>query len=273
MHLVEEDLAAHPEQVAHGHRHPFFRQDGVDLGLEAGAQMDELAPVADEFAQFAQRWWGDPGLGQTSHAQQVDQVGGIALIVFHPPMPPVVAQRMGQVHRGPALLDHISRPVPAIGGFEDHFGVLPGLGQLGRQGHRVVVDADRVEGLAGLVAPHDHAAPPVQVDADILLSGVPRESPSVVSGLVWQPQVCSAHLVPIDGRTPAGSSTSVGPEWRLSSRSCDRSSCSACGPVRQTGARHTGAALRSFITSRPQFQCPKGATKSARHETVQMRRL
>ncbi len=37
LHLVEEDLAAHTEQVAHGHPHAFFRQDGVDLGLEAGA--------------------------------------------------------------------------------------------------------------------------------------------------------------------------------------------------------------------------------------------
>jgi hypothetical protein len=32
--LVEEDLAAHPEQVAHGHRHTSFCQDGVDLRLE-----------------------------------------------------------------------------------------------------------------------------------------------------------------------------------------------------------------------------------------------
>ena len=64
--LFEEHLAAHPEEVTHGHAHALFRQDGVDLGLEAGAQMDELGSVADEFAQFAQRWWGDPGFGQTS---------------------------------------------------------------------------------------------------------------------------------------------------------------------------------------------------------------
>jgi hypothetical protein len=48
VHLVEENLAAHPEQVGHGDRHAFFRQDGVDLGFEVGAQMDELAPIADE---------------------------------------------------------------------------------------------------------------------------------------------------------------------------------------------------------------------------------
>ena len=232
MDLVEEDLAAHPEQVAHGHRHPFFRQDGVDLGLEAGAQMDELAPIADEFAQLAQRRWGDPGLGQASQAQQVDQVRGIALIVLHPPVAPVVAQRMGQVHIGPALFEHVSGPVPPIGRFEYHLGVLTGLGQLGRQGDRVVVDADRVERLTCLVAAHDHAASPVQVDADILC--LLFHGSLLLSSPGWfrHPKCALAHLVPGDGRTPAGSWTSLGPEWQLSSWSRDRSSCSACGPVR-----------------------------------------
>ncbi len=190
---------------------PSFAKTAWTWDLRLVRRVDELAPIADEFAQFAQRWWGDPGFGQTSHAEQVDQVRGIALVVFHPPMAPVVAERMGQMHRGPALFDHVGRPVPPIGRFQYHLGVLAGLGQLGRQGDGVVVDADRVERLACLVAAHDHAAPPVQVDADILCVAVPRESPSVVSGLVWEPQVCSAHLVPGDGRTPAGSSTWLGP--------------------------------------------------------------
>ena len=76
---------------------------------------------------------------------------------------------MGQVHVAPALLDHIGGPVPPVGCFQYHLGVLAGLGQLGRQGDGVVVDADRLERLACLVAAHDHAASPVQVDADILL--------------------------------------------------------------------------------------------------------
>ena len=42
--------------------------------------MDELGPIADELTQFAQWWRGDPGLGQASHAEQVDEVGGVALI-------------------------------------------------------------------------------------------------------------------------------------------------------------------------------------------------
>ena len=42
--------------------------------------MDELGPVADELTEFAQRWRGDPGLGEASQAEQVDQVCGVALV-------------------------------------------------------------------------------------------------------------------------------------------------------------------------------------------------
>ena len=168
MHLVEEALATDAEQVAHGHGHALFGQHGVDLGLEVRAEVDELGPVTDVLTELTLGWRGDPGLSQASQAQQVDQVGGVALVVLHPPVAPVVAERMGQVHGAPALLDHVGRPVPAVGGFEDHLGVLAGLGQLGRQGNRIVVDPDRVERLSCPVAPHDHAAAPVQVDADIL---------------------------------------------------------------------------------------------------------
>ena len=194
--------------------------------------MDELAPVADEFAQFAQRGWGDPGLGQTSHAEQVDQVRGIAFIVLHPPMPPVVAQRMGQVHRGPALLDHISRPVPAIGRFEDHFWMLAGLGQLGRQGDGVVVDADRLERLTRLVPPHNHAAPPVQVDADVLLllfhGSLLLSSP----GWFGNPK-CALHTWSrATGGLPRALRSGSGRRGDFPRGHANRSSCSACGPVR-----------------------------------------
>ena len=232
MDLVEEDLAAHSEQVAHGHRHALLRQDGVDLGLEAGAQVDELAPIADELAQFAQRWWGDPGLGQTSHAEQVDQVRGIALVVFHPPMAPVVAERMGQMDRWPRTLrsrrppstTHRSLPISLRGARRPWPARPPG-----RRG-RCRCGPCRASGLPRCGARSRCAAGAGRCRHTVV--AVPRESPSVVSGLVWEPQVCSAHLVPGDGRTPAGSSTWLGPEWRLSSRSRDRSSCSACGPLR-----------------------------------------
>ena len=167
--VVEQRLATDAEQVAHGHPDTLLGQHRMDLGLEVRAQVDELAPVADELADLSELWRGDPGLGQASHAEQIDQVGGVVLVVLHPPVAPVVPQRVGQVDRGAALLEDVSRPVPAIGGLEDHLRVLSGLGQLDGQGLGVVVDADRLEGLARLSSPDDDAASSVQIDADILL--------------------------------------------------------------------------------------------------------
>ncbi len=48
-------------------------------------------------------------------------------------MAPVVAQRVSQVHLRSALGEHVGRPVPAVGGFQHHLGVLAALGQLGGQ--------------------------------------------------------------------------------------------------------------------------------------------
>ena len=149
----------------------------------------------------------------------------------------------------PALLDHVSRPVPAIGRFQYHLGMLTGLGQLGRQGDRVVVDADRVERLACLVAPHDHAASPVQVDADILWLLFHGSLLLSFPGWFRNPK-CALHTWSraTGGLPRALRLCSVG--LRDAPR-ChgDRSSCSAFEPGALTGARHAGAALRSFITS------------------------
>jgi len=128
-HLVQQCVTAHAEEVSHGHAHALFGQDRVDLGLEARALVDELGAIADVLAQLAQWRWSDPCLGQAAQPQEVDQVGGITLVVLDPPLTPVVPERVGQVHGCPALLENVDRPVPAIGGFEHHLGMLTGLGQ------------------------------------------------------------------------------------------------------------------------------------------------
>ena len=148
-------------------------------------------------------------------------------------LPQLLPNGMGQVHGAPALLEHVGRPVPAVGGFEDHFGVLAGLGQLGRQGDR---GRCRCGPSRGSRRPRFAARSRCAAGAGRcrrIVVAVPRESPSVVSGLVWQPQVCFAHLVPGDGRTPVGPSSSIGLDCgRRCSLPRDRSSCSAPGPVR-----------------------------------------
>ena len=228
---------------------PSFAKHGVDLGLEAGAQVDELGPIADELAQFAQRWWGDPGLGQASHAEQVDQVRGVALVVLHPPMPPVVAERMGQMHRGPALLDHVSRPVPPIGRFQYHLGVLTGLGQLGCQGDGVVVDTDRVERL------------PASLRRTITLRRRCRSMPTYCV-------CCSTGVSFCRFRVGFGNPKCAPHTWSRATGGLPRalrlcsvglrhaprcheigSSCCGARAGALTGTRHAGAALRSFITS------------------------
>ena len=102
--------------------------------------MDQLASVADELTELSQRRWRHPALGQASHAKQVDEVGGIPLGRSSPGGSPNCCRgggRGARCHRTPG-----SRrpPVPPIGRLHDHFGVLTGLGQLGGQGHRIVVD-------------------------------------------------------------------------------------------------------------------------------------
>ena len=42
--------------------------------------------------------------------------------------PQLFPERMGEVHVGAEVLENIGRPVPAIGGFEDHLGLGPGRG-------------------------------------------------------------------------------------------------------------------------------------------------
>jgi len=79
------------------------------LGLEARAQVDQLASVADELTELSQRRQRHPALGQASHAKQVDEVGGIPLVVLHPAVPPIVAEEVGEVHVATARLDHVGR--------------------------------------------------------------------------------------------------------------------------------------------------------------------
>ena len=67
--------------------------------------------VAHQLPQLTDLGWGDPGLGRLAEAQQVDEVGGVTLVVLHPPVAPVVAQRMGQVDPGAALGQEIGGPV------------------------------------------------------------------------------------------------------------------------------------------------------------------
>ena len=138
----------------------------MDLGLEARAQRDQLGPVTDQFPKLAGGRRGNPRLGQPPHPQQVGKIRSVAFVVLDAPVGETLdAQGVRQVYPGAPVLQHVYRPVPAVGRFEDYLRRLTGLGDLRGQRDRVVVDAHRLQPLAGLGRhPHDHAAPAVQVD-------------------------------------------------------------------------------------------------------------
>src|SRR5262245_56438854 len=66
----------------------------------------------------------DPRLRQPPETQQVRQIAGVAFVVLHPPLPPVVARRVRQMHREPSFFEQVDRPIPAIGRLDHHLHVL-----------------------------------------------------------------------------------------------------------------------------------------------------
>ena len=116
----------------------------MDLGFEPGSDPDELGSVAHQLPQLACRRWCDPGLGQSTHPQQISQIAGVAHVVFHPSVPkPFDSQWVCQMHLRSVGLQHIDRPVPAVRCFEHHLGVGAGVLELQSQRDRVVDDPYR----------------------------------------------------------------------------------------------------------------------------------
>jgi hypothetical protein len=147
---------------------PVLGQHRLRLGLEPGAQGHELGPVADQLPQLAHRRRGDPGLGQLVEAHAVQELLAVPVVVLHPPVAPVQARRVHQVHGGAFGLEQVDGPVPPVGGFDGHLGVGSGLGQGQAQGHGVVVNAHHAHLVAGLVLSDDERSAQVQVDSHVL---------------------------------------------------------------------------------------------------------
>ncbi len=79
---------------------------------------------------------------------------------------------MGQVHLEPVLLQHIHRPVPAVGRLDRYRRTRTRLGDLAQQRDAVVLDPDRLEDLTRSAHPADHAAPAMQIDSNKLARGI-----------------------------------------------------------------------------------------------------
>ena len=164
---VELGVAAGPEHVEHPRQHALFGHHRMHLSLQARAQRDQLGPIAHQLAQLPRRRRRDPRLRQATQTQQISQVPGVALVVLDPPVAPVVARRMRQVHPMAIGLEQIHRPIPAVGRLDHHLGVPAGVGNRQRQRDRIVGDPHTRHPLA--LARHrvDHRAAAMQVDADV----------------------------------------------------------------------------------------------------------
>jgi hypothetical protein len=165
---VELGRTPEAEHVDPGRQHPVLAHHGMDLGLEATPETDQLQAVADDLAEFAQLRWGDPRLGQATKPEEVDEVIGVPLVVLHPPVPPAVAQRVRQMHPGTHLLEDIRRPVPAERRLQHDLRLRTGRRHRLRQGHRAVLDPNLGQDLTSRVLPHNHRPAPVKINPDVL---------------------------------------------------------------------------------------------------------
>jgi hypothetical protein len=75
---------------------------------------------------------------------------------------------MRQMHPRSTGLQHVDRPVPAVGCFQHHLGVGASFLELQFQRDRIVDDPHRRELLTGFGLTHDHRPPPMQIDPDEL---------------------------------------------------------------------------------------------------------
>jgi hypothetical protein len=123
---IELDVAAGPEHVEYPRQHALFGHHRVYLCLQARAQRDHLGSIAHQLPQLPRRRRRDPRLRQPTQPQQIRQVPGVALVVLDPPVAPVVARRMREMHPVAIRLEQVHRPVPAIGRLDHHLGVRAG---------------------------------------------------------------------------------------------------------------------------------------------------
>ena len=212
LETVELGLTGRSPQLADDGQDPVLGHDPVDLGLGTGPVPDERIAIAHQLAQLSDLGRGDPALGQAPEGQHGGQVLGVAHVVLHPAVPPVVAERMGEVHVGAELLEQIGGPVPAIGGFEDHLGLGPGGGHGLGELEGLADEALGAEHLAVFCHPNDGGAATMQVDSDVLS----HRGLLLFRGFLLQDRACS-DLTRGGGPAPSSHQDGVPPPapWGL----------------------------------------------------------
>jgi hypothetical protein len=234
----------------------------MDLRLRRGAQRGELGPVTDQLAQLPLLSRGDERFGQITAAQPVGQLGRVAHVVLDPPGVPVQAKRVHQMHPGAVGLQQVGRPVPAIGRLERHLGIRSGLRYPRRRTPpgRSSPDPRRAPDRPRSCARSRIGAGAGRCPRTVV--AVPPRSPSVDSGLVCKPRVCSPRSVPDGGRRPGGGPTPQQPSTPLSEQ--------RRRPHHNGPSRRSGAALLHDISSRA---CRRGPGRPRTRDQNDERRV
>jgi len=172
-HPVQQLVTGHPEQVGHRYLHTALGQHGVNLGLAVATESDKLRPMPDQLTQLTGRRRRDPRLRQAAHPQQVGQIGGVTLVVLHPPvLERLHPQRVRQMNLRAEFLQGIRRPIPAVGGLQHDLRGLAGPGHHLAQPVDPVHDAHAFQHVTAFRGANDHRPSTVQIDTHELLTHI-----------------------------------------------------------------------------------------------------
>jgi hypothetical protein len=119
--------------------HPASGQDASELDNGRERARGQPKPKADEPDKSPTWRYADkqPGIG----GHPLRQISSVALVVLHPPVGESLhPEWIREMHPGVGVLEHADGPVPAVGDFQDHLGMLAGLRDLRRQDEGIVVE-------------------------------------------------------------------------------------------------------------------------------------
>jgi hypothetical protein len=177
---------------------------------------------------------------EATHPQQIGEVGSVALVVLHSAHPPVLAERVGEVHLAAEAVEVVDEPVPAVAALDHHRWPIT----------RCLMTRSRVNRseLSTLVvssvppspsSTHDHAAASAQIDSDVLSLSFHGFPSFVVRGGCGDPECYRTRSLSARGGFP----------WRRRLRHLSPSVGSAWARRPNAASHAGGGGTRSFTTS------------------------
>ena len=201
--LSSSSLPATPNRSVIGTCTPSLASTRVDLQLEFVRRQTSLARWRTISRSSRTAGGAIQASARRPSRKQVGEVLGVAGVVLHPPVAPVVAERVGEVDIAAELLEQVGRPVPAVG--------RPRAPPRGAR-RRPSPPAAKAAQVVVVDPASPRASRPRRCAARSRCGGgagryrrtlvaVPQGASSVERVLVGKPRVCQ-HSVPRDGARP-----------------------------------------------------------------------